>query len=163
MARLSEGLLDRFKRLVGGGKRPPDPLAPIPLGQSGNKVGRQGGHRGMAFGRVGTGKEDVSPENRARWEKLRDSEAGDFTYNGAILYVHSSNVQSAQYDIESQTLLVAYLPKKNSAGAIWQYDPISEDEAIAFANAHSKGSFLWDVVRVRGTRHGHKVNARRVA
>lgn len=149
----SPGLVSRFlAALAGRGKNAPPGGVKPPLGAPGNKVGERGGHRGMAFGRVGGGKEDVSPENRARWEKLRDTEAGNFVYNGAILYVHSSNVQAAQYEIETRRLIVSFLPKGKSPGGVYQYRDVTEDEAIGFANAHSKGSWVWDNLRVRGSK-----------
>jgi hypothetical protein len=159
-------LVSRFLRRLGLGDQQPGRLSPVPLGKSGNKVGPKGGHRGMAFGRVSTAggdQEDVSPANRARWEKLGDSEAANFVYNGEILFCHSSNVQAAQYDIDRRELIVSYLPSGKKPGAIWAYDDVSEDEAISFVNAHSKGSWTWDNLRVRGTVHQHKKPARQIA
>lgn len=140
---LREGFLSKFLTAVGLKRREP--------GEPQNKVSPSDGHRGMAFGRVGKGKENVSEENRKKWERLQDREAADFVYNGSILYVHSSNVAAAQYTIESNQLILSFLN-----GSVYVYGDVSEDEAISFAQSMSKGSWVWQNLRVLGSKTAHK-------
>lgn len=140
--------VDYLRGKLGG--PPPGPLTPQ-MPADGGKVAPLDGHRGMALGSLGVGKEDVSAENRAKWKRLGGGEAADFVYLGELLFVHSSNVAAAQYDVYSRTMMVEF-----KGGAAYLYSDVSEDEAIAFANAQSKGSWVWSVCRIRGTKNGHK-------
>lgn len=82
----------------------------------------------------------------------------DFLLGAAWLDVASSNVARARYDPATETLTIAY-----QDGRAWDYDPISAEQAEAFARAESAGTWLWDNVRVRGSRSQHRVNARPAA
>lgn len=70
---------------------------------------------------------------------------------GVIIEVISSNVWRCQFVVEEQTLYVQY---RN--GNWYWYTGISEDEATQLYHAGSKGKWVWDCLRVRGTVFGHK-------
>ena len=76
---------------------------------------------------------------------------------GEWLDVSSSNVASARYDADTQSLIIRYL-----SGDTWEYSPISEAEALSFATAPSHGRWIWDNVKVRGTRNQHVKSARKL-
>ena len=102
------------------------------------------GHRGVALG-LGTKPNEINRRT------IESGEISEFVYEGQPLFVHSSNVAMAQYFKESKQIMVEYLD-----GEAWMFGNFSEQEAIAFAQAQSKGVFVWDVIRIRGTKHGHK-------
>jgi hypothetical protein len=89
--------------------------------------------------------------------KISGDELQDFLDNEQLLFVTSSNVAAAQYFGETRELMVEYLD-----GAAWIYGDISLAEAEAFARAPSKGTWIWDVVKVRGTVHDHKKPAKQL-
>lgn len=68
----------------------------------------------------------------------------------------STNVEAAHYDPHAQELYVTY-----HSGDRWAYG-IPPSAAEDFAHAHSKGTWIWDNVKVRGTIHAHQVPARKV-
>lgn len=68
-----------------------------------------------------------------------------------------SRIVMAQYLAEIQTLQIEY-----ADGAAWLYSPISMATATAYFHAGSKGTWLWDNVKRRGTVHGHQVNAKQL-
>ncbi len=82
----------------------------------------------------------------------------DAFLNGEMQQLLSSNVDKAQYDSERQILYIWYL-----GGECWAYDPYTEKEAAMFMEAPSKGGFIWDHIKVKGTVHQHQRNARRVS
>ena len=108
-----------------------------------------GGHRGIAARDLRPGKQDFSEENVSKWEQLTGNEVEDFVYGGVAFKVHSSNVSQLQYDHEQNILTVAF---KN--GAVYAYSMVTPAEAARFIQATSKGSTVWDILRVRGTRDG---------
>ena len=63
----------------------------------------------------------------------------------------SSNVQAIAYDITRNVLHVQY-----QNGRWYAYGNFSKQEAQTAWAAPSKGVYLWDAVRIRGTKHGHK-------
>ncbi len=86
--------------------------------------------------------------------------AARFVYEGEELRANlSSNVSSMKYSVEDQEITVEY-----QNGAVWAYGNFSEQEALWVYEAGSKGTVLWDLVRVRGkgSKHRHKKPARRV-
>jgi len=113
------------------------------------------GHRGVAARDLK--KPDLSPENQAKWITEPPSWVASFVYDGALINVHSSNVSHAQYLIAEGKMIVGF---KN--GSEYEYGNISEEEAMIFAQAASKGVFVWDFLRVRGTKRGHRKPYRRV-
>jgi hypothetical protein len=83
-----------------------------------------------------------------------------FLHEGAWLAVTSSCIRQARYDMEQEQLFVKFYDKKTGADVAGtaRYSPISLAEALAFAQAGSHNGWIWDVCRVRGTRHAHKKN-----
>lgn len=102
-------------------------------------------------------KEKVTPGQRGTGGgSLTEQETRDFL-NGELTFLSSSNVVAAQYHPDIQSLMVEY-----KEGVAWIYDPVPLSMAIAFINAPSKGTFIWDAVKIRGTVHEHQVNARKL-
>lgn len=110
----------------------------------------------------------------------------DHPFNREILTPQSSNVFSFTYDYQSSTLYVTYKAsqlsskhtktvkgrgglsqlsgvagktitgKTNARGPMYAYYDVPERVFTQMKFAHSKGKFVWDRLRVRGTIHGHK-------
>ena len=112
-----------------------------------------GGHRGVAGRRYNEQgmPEDLSPENVAKWENLSKDTGEGFLHDQGIVFVHSSNVNAVQYFKDAQQMMVEF-----KGGAAYLYSNIPFDYAVSFINAESKGSWVWDFLRVRGTSKGHK-------
>jgi hypothetical protein len=115
------------------------------------------GHRGIAAGSLAPGQQDLSAENLAKWRNLHGDAVAGFVFEGEPLFVHSSNVAMAQYHLAEGKIMIEYLN-----GEAWLYGSVSASEALDFAKAQSKGGWLWDNVRVRGTKHDHKKPATQV-
>ncbi len=108
-----------------------------------------GGHRGVAMGSRAA--PDRSAGNVANWEQLTGHEVENFAYSQVKLRLHSSNAAWAQYNHHDKELDVGF-----NNGGVYRYSNVDVREAIAFIKAASKGSWLWDNIRVRGSRTGHK-------
>ena len=116
------------------------------------------GHRGIAAGdlkqrqrKQEAGEAPYTPEEVGKWRTLPANITEAFVYEGELLPVHSSNVAAAQYHLADSKMMVEFLD--NSA---YLYSNVTLDEAIQFATAQSKGSWVWDVLRVRGSKTDHK-------
>jgi hypothetical protein len=70
---------------------------------------------------------------------------------GEMIEVVSSNVHAIQYDKDNQFLYIVF---KNTAW--YRYGNVFPSEAESFFFAGSKGGWVWDNLRVRGTVFGHK-------
>jgi hypothetical protein len=76
--------------------------------------------------------------------------------------VDSSNIYSIGYDNDSHTLMVRFVGrhghKDNSRrpGSIYAYFHVPARRFLQFLDASSKGKWLWDNVRIRGTISGHR-------
>lgn len=71
----------------------------------------------------------------------------------------SSNVHSYGYDVDSLTLYVRYLAPERygrGPGSLYAYDGVSLTKFLALHEAPSKGIWIWDNVRIRGTWSGHR-------
>lgn len=86
---------------------------------------------------------------------LSEEYTADFL-EGQVMFVHSSNVVSAQYFADMQQMVVAF------GDGTYMYYGVSEYEAETFATATSKGRWVWDVLRVRGSATAHKKPYKRV-
>ena len=64
----------------------------------------------------------------------------------------SSNVLALRYDPEHELLQVTY-----KDGRTWEYGPVDRLAAHSLAVAPSKGTWVWDHIKVRGTVHQHQV------
>src|SRR5262245_30623173 len=89
--------------------------------------------------------------------KRPTTEGADFLA-GEWVEVVSSNVAAISYDGVAQYIKVRY-----RSGEEWRYGRFDVDRALEFLRAVSYGSWLWDNVRVRGTKHLHKVHAVQIA
>ena len=77
-------------------------------------------------------------------------------FAGWMFSPHSSNVEAMQYEVAEKRLTVAYNGgNRNGTVGYYQYEDVSEDEAEAAFAAASKGIWVWDNLRVRGTRCEH--------
>lgn len=80
----------------------------------------------------------------------------------------SSNVHSFGYDIESNYLYVRYLgyvrgakgpdgrPFRAGPGSLYRYRDVTPEEFLTLLAANSKGEWVWENLRVRGTWSGHQ-------
>ncbi|MEM6798550.1 MAG: KTSC domain-containing protein, partial [Planctomycetota bacterium] len=80
----------------------------------------------------------------------------------------SSNVYGFRYDIDRSTLYVRYLQATASGGGktmgpLYGYSNVPPDVFLAMIDAPSKGTFIWDRIRIRGTVSGHRYDYRLVA
>lgn len=123
-------------------------------------ISKQGGHRGIA---VGLGKKPVKlPSGRVlNRQTISDDEVEAFVYDQELLFVHSSNVGAVQYFPEVEKMMVEFLGsgmKGKSGGktSAYLYSNVTIDEAISLAQAQSKGIWIWDNFRVRGSKTAHK-------
>lgn len=146
MPRILQNIAARVRDLF---QRAPQP----PPHQSRETLG--GGHRGVAIGDANA--PDYSQENVDRWRALPASDVEAFVYEEQPLFVHSTNVAMAQYFFTTKQMMVEFL-----GGGAYLYDGVTEDEAIQFAKAPSKGGWVWDNLRVRGSRNKHKKPFRRL-
>ena len=81
----------------------------------------------------------------------------DFLTMGRWLSVTSTNVAAIAFDLKKQTLYVQFHPGSKDPNPRYWYTPINAAQAGQFAVAPSKGGWVWDHLRVRGTKYGHKV------
>lgn len=99
----------------------------------------------------------VQPASSGHFEKNAVAQEG-------MLQVSSSNVHSIgfQYDTETKgTLLVRYLGRdsqghRSGPGSLYEYFDVPAAVWVQFKNAASKGKFVWDKLRIRGTVSGHR-------
>lgn len=141
-------IIQRIRNIFGRNK-PKPPRATIGLG-----------HRGIAAGDLAArhaAKVPYTLEEIGKWEMTGVGEAEGFIYDGKLMKVHSSNVESARYNIDTHTMEVFFLD-----GSGYLYSNVSEEEAIGFVKSASKGGFLWSTFRIRGTKNGHKKPYKRI-
>lgn len=80
------------------------------------------------------------------------SEEEAWAESGEWLPVSSSNVAAIAYDAEDERLLIEY-----KDGSSYAYQPVNMPMAIDFYRAGSKGTWVWDHLRERGTVFGYKI------
>lgn len=74
----------------------------------------------------------------------------------------SSNVWSIQYDLDQRALFIRFQAPKTKqnpakrSGPLYRYSNVPPDVFLAMLKATSKGGFVWDRIRVRGTVSGHR-------
>lgn len=98
--------------------------------------------------------------------RQRTYAANDPAMTGEMIEVESSNVHSIGYiwnwdDPMKGTLQVRFLQsskgqQRKSAGPLYYYYGVHPEVFEAFQRAASKGEFVWDRLRVRGTVSGHR-------
>lgn len=136
------GLFDKFRRLFSKAPKAP-------------KV-RIRGHRGVAMGsRQKPDLEAYRARLQQEHEKISEDETEDFLAGGNLVFVHSSNVVAFQWFPEDGKMMVEYggHGKRSSA---YLYSNVTQQEAQELITAQSKGSAIWDLFRVRGSRTAHK-------
>lgn len=112
------------------------------------------GHGGVAAGDLAereTGEKPYTTEELARWRELSYSEVEAFIHEQSPLYVNSSNVAFVQYHKDEEKMMVEFLN-----GSAYLYSSVSPKEALEFAQAQSKGGFVWSRLRVRGSKTAHR-------
>lgn len=125
-----------FNRLFGGGKKLPR--------------SKQGGHRGVALG-IGSKPDTTTvPGRTLNRQQVGNDEVRAFLEDGAPLFVHSSNHAMAQYFPLDQKLTIEYLD-----GEAYAYGNVSPEEALEYAQAHSKGAWGIDHLIGRENLKGH--------
>jgi hypothetical protein len=78
---------------------------------------------------------------------------------GQMIPVSSSNVHSYSYDFAVRILYVRYLQGKGQhkvKGPLYGYSNVMPDLFLEMYKAPSKGKWIWDALRIRGTMSGHK-------
>ncbi len=105
-------------------------------------------HRGLAL--ENRSAPNLTAENQAHWIGLPEGWAREFVYANQPLHVHSSNVDWAQYWLDSQELYVKFL-----SGHGGTYEGVTEQEAVDFTQAGSKGGWVIDVMIGRSNLIGH--------
>lgn len=111
---------------------------------------------------------EPNPESE-RGKSLWKIQDGPGIWTGEMIDVKSSNVHSIGFRADprsgdpprSGTLLIRFLGKdaggkRSGPGALYEYHEVPADLFRKFKWAASKGKFVWDNVRVRGTVSGHK-------
>lgn len=152
-----------------GGFTPAKPMPPTPLATPGEPV-RQSPRKpeeieeGRRAGTSPDGSDATLIIKRiaGRRYKIRRT---DPLLTGQMIKVRSSNVHSIGYlwndeDPAHGTLQVRFLDhrkgREGRAGSGYQYFQVHPEVFIAFTKAASKGKFVWDRLRVRGTVSGHQ-------
>ncbi len=108
-----------------------------------------------------TGVSTVNPEevgDALDREDMQTFLAGEFT-----IMADSSNVRYIKYIPEMQELEVGYKASGRRGDSAYRYASVTVEEAALAFIATSKGGYVWDVLRQRGTRYGHKKPYWRVA
>jgi len=82
---------------------------------------------------------------------------------GEMVQVDSTNVHSIGYDLDTGILYVRFWHKRVRErrvyyvpGALYGYRGVTPEEFEDFLRAQSKGEWVWDHLRVRGTVSGHQ-------
>jgi len=80
---------------------------------------------------------------------------------GEFVQVASSNVHSYSYDYEAAALYIRFLDHgddgaRGGPGPLYRYDNVEPELALDLERAASKGGWVWDHLRIRGTISGHQ-------
>lgn len=80
---------------------------------------------------------------------------------GQMVQVQSSNVFAIGYDLDHFYLYVRFLDsldhgERSGPGPIYRYSGVIPSVFVKFLEAASKGKFIWDNIRIRGTVSGHR-------
>ena len=94
-------------------------------------------------------------QDQARREQYDPEER--WLHSGEYRPVDSSNVDGQAYFLDKEELLVGFHGGDKSKGITYYvYFSVTEEEARDFYGAPSKGSWVWDHLRIRGTSLGHQ-------
>jgi hypothetical protein len=154
-------ILSHIRSLLSG-KRPVAPKLKEP--------GWAPGHRGVAAGnwrereeKRDRGEEMFTQAERSHWQAMGDDEVTAFLEEGRPIHVHSSNVLWIQFIKDTNKLIIGYKSKGQRAGGVYEYSQVRPDEARFFIQTGSKGSAVWDKLRIRGTLRGHQKPYKRLS
>jgi len=80
---------------------------------------------------------------------------------GELVACQSSNVHSFRYDYETATLYVRFLGRAGRGahggpGPLYRYSDVEPELFLSLQRAASKGGWVWDHLRIRGTISGHQ-------
>lgn len=105
-------------------------------------------HKGRKIQQDATGRHygNVNPIGRGEAPDLES-----FLYGETYSRFASSNVEAIAYDITQQQLYVRF-----QGGRWYRYDAVTKQEAGLFWAGYSKGTMVWDILRIRGTKDGHR-------
>ena len=142
-------VLGRILGRPGKPKTPPRPKKP--------RVQTTGGHRGVAVRSIA----DKYLAEARDWQTVTNSEVQEFIYKEKIFPVNSSNVVAAQYFYTTEKMIVEF--DGGGVTGVYEYSNVTEEEALSFARAFSKGAFCWDYFRVRGSKTAHRKPYRKLA
>jgi len=91
-----------------------------------------------------------------------DDPRREWLYQGKFEKVTSSNVYAIAYDLASRALFVQYRfwapgETRTGPGPIYRYEDVAPKLALDAYDAISKGVWIWDKLRIRGSVAGHQV------
>ena len=78
---------------------------------------------------------------------------------GQMIPASSTNVHSYSYDIAVKVLYVRYKQGKGqdlTNGRLYAYSNVMPDMFLRMYEAPSKGEWIWEEIRTKGTKSGHK-------
>lgn len=100
---------------------------------------------------------DEGEKRRAEMEKMNRQPWWYFVHAGIPMVnghdFDSSNVERVHYEIDHSSLFIEYY-----TGWLYRYWPVNEREAASIFHSRSKGVWVWDNLRRRGTKLGHRKN-----
>lgn len=157
-----------------GGRQRPGDESPAEASKKAKKTGRE---------RPGQSDEDMGDESADSAGTVQGISVGSTTMavsDGGTIHAlppnhpaltgewvespESSNVHSFAYDIDAHRLYVRFKDRPpqgskqrpNKPGPIYAYYNVPLDLFMSMFNAGSKGTWVWDHLRIRGTLSGHK-------
>jgi hypothetical protein len=97
-------------------------------------------------------------QDESKQRQLENNPAYRFLYKGDVVTgFSSSNVKAFWYDIEKHLLYIQFKDQSTyEYGA--RLRGVTTEFALSLFYAKSKGTWVWDNLRIRGTKLGHKVD-----
>lgn len=81
----------------------------------------------------------------------------DWLYSGTWLHMFSSNVEAARYLWDVMILEIHFKGEDSRGEGYWyQYFGVPPNIASEVSTTASPGRFVWDRLRIRGTKEGHQ-------
>lgn len=103
-----------------------------------------------------------TPQDNDQREGIDAQTADEFMKGNILLFVDSSNVEYVKYSPEVMRCEVGFLPKGTGDSRAYHYWEVFPDDMRAFLTSPSKGEWLWDYFRVRGSAVAHKKPYKRI-
>lgn len=118
------------------------------------------GHAVPGLGVLEQARKAEAEKARQAAARLLNNPLGRFLYMSEhVTDFHSSCVKSFWYEITTKTLHIQF--KERSGGsstyAYGKASGVPPDMAMSLFNAKSKGVWVWDRLRIRGTKLGHQI------